>query len=205
MILSSTAKVVIPYEAYSEYQQAEPRGIRYIPEEDMISRYIHENVVYEAEDQTVLKHDELQKAEAIAMEKHEKEFVNKEFKYPLRTGHSAEDPTKVTADILTAIYDYDHKIHLYNPTAASGDGITPEEVIGWFETEILEASKLLNGSIGGGNTRFLELFDRYIIVDMNSYNRDGEDEQFAKEIADYVIHNCKKIESKYGFDVYYKE
>ena len=47
--------------------------------------------------------------------------------------------------------------------------------------------------------------DRYIIVDMNSYNRDGEDEQFAKEIADYVINNCKKIESKYGFDVYYKE
>lgn len=47
--------------------------------------------------------------------------------------------------------------------------------------------------------------DRYIIVDMNSYNKDGEDEQFAKEIADYVIKNCKKIDSKYGFDVYYKK
>ena len=30
-------------------------------------------------------------------------------------------------------------------------------------------------------------------------------EQFAKEIADYVIKNCKKIDSKYGFDVYYKK
>lgn len=47
--------------------------------------------------------------------------------------------------------------------------------------------------------------DRYIIVDMNSYLKDGEDEQFAKEIAEYVMENCEMIDSKYGFDVYYKK
>ena len=47
--------------------------------------------------------------------------------------------------------------------------------------------------------------DRYIIVDMNSYLKEGEDEQFAKEIAEYVMKNCEKIDSKYGFDVYYKK
>lgn len=47
--------------------------------------------------------------------------------------------------------------------------------------------------------------DRYIIVDMNSYNKEGKDEQFAKEIAEYVMKTCEKIDSKYGFDVYYKK
>lgn len=49
------------------------------------------------------------------------------------------------------------------------------------------------------------MHNRYIIVDMNSYLKKGKDEQFVKEIAEYVMGSCKKIDSKYGFDVYYKE
>lgn len=47
--------------------------------------------------------------------------------------------------------------------------------------------------------------NRYIIVDMNSYNKEGKDEQFVKEIAKYVMDSCELVDSKYGFDVYYKK
>lgn len=47
--------------------------------------------------------------------------------------------------------------------------------------------------------------DKYILIDMTSYEKDGEYDQFAKEIAEYVMETCEKVDSKYGFDVYYKK
>lgn len=50
-----------------------------------------------------------------------------------------------------------------------------------------------------------KMHDKYIIVDMTSYLKEGDDEQFVKEIVEYVFKSCEKVDSKYGFNIYYKK
>ena len=45
----------------------------------------------------------------------------------------------------------------------------------------------------------------YIIVDMAEYQEEKKDSQFNKVVAEYVINHYKKVDSKYIFDVYYKD
>lgn len=52
---------------------------------------------------------------------------------------------------------------------------------------------------------FKKLKNQIFIIEIDAYERVTENTQFARNIADYVINNCKKINSKYGFDVYYQE
>ena len=50
-----------------------------------------------------------------------------------------------------------------------------------------------------------KMHDQIFVVSMNDYNNDDEFSQFSKELAKYIMDNSKKIDSKHGFDVYYKE
>ena len=53
--------------------------------------------------------------------------------------------------------------------------------------------------------RIDKMHDQIFIVSMTDYNNEDEFSQFSKEIAKYIINNSQKIDSKYSFDVYYKE
>ena len=69
---------------------------------------------------------------------------------------------------------------------------------------------LMYGNFGYNGTsmmldRVKNVHDKYILVDMNAYKKDDVSNQFIKEIPEYVFNNCKKIDSKYGFDIYYKK
>ena len=69
---------------------------------------------------------------------------------------------------------------------------------------------LMYGNFGyNGIDRMIEdinkMSNKYIIVDMNSYLKTGEHEQFAKEIAKYDIDNFELVDEEYGFAVYYKK
>lgn len=47
--------------------------------------------------------------------------------------------------------------------------------------------------------------DKIFIVSKKDYNNKRKDSQYCKEIAKYIMDNYKKIDSKYGYEVYYKE
>ena len=47
--------------------------------------------------------------------------------------------------------------------------------------------------------------DRYIIISKFSYQDAKKGGQYALELADYVIDNCKFIEEYKDYKVYYKE
>ena len=53
--------------------------------------------------------------------------------------------------------------------------------------------------------RIDNMHDRYIVIDNSSYKREDKFDQFVKEFAKHVIDTCEKVDSKYGFDVYYKK
>lgn len=50
-----------------------------------------------------------------------------------------------------------------------------------------------------------KMHNQVFIISMTDYNSKNEVFQFSKELATYVMDNSKKIDSKYVFDVYYKE
>lgn len=47
--------------------------------------------------------------------------------------------------------------------------------------------------------------DQIFLISISDYKNSDKDSQFCKELAEYVIKNCKFIEEKNGFYVYYKE
>ena len=53
--------------------------------------------------------------------------------------------------------------------------------------------------------RIDNMHDRYIIIDNSSYKREDKFDQFVKEFSKHVIDTCEKVDSKYGFDIYYKK
>lgn len=69
---------------------------------------------------------------------------------------------------------------------------------------------MLYGNFGyKGDQRIINEFKRMenqiFIISVEAYEKENVNTQFAKSIADYVIENCEKIDSKYGFDVYYQK
>lgn len=69
---------------------------------------------------------------------------------------------------------------------------------------------LMYGNFGYNGTSMMlekidDIHDKYIFVDMEVYKNNKVSNQFIKEIPEYVFKNCKKIDSKYGFDIYYKK
>mgnify|MGYP003297300851 CR=1 FL=1 len=70
--------------------------------------------------------------------------------------------------------------------------------------------KAMNGLLEisyGANVEFSskEEKDKYVIVNMESYERDSYRQQFNKEVVEHVILNYKFIKSIGVYDVYYKE
>ena len=68
----------------------------------------------------------------------------------------------------------------------------------------------LYGNFGyNGINKMIEKVDSYndkiFIVSTNEYNERKKDSQFFKEVAKYIMENYQKIDSKYGYEVYYKE
>lgn len=49
------------------------------------------------------------------------------------------------------------------------------------------------------------MHNQIFVISMNDYKNSDEFSQFSKELAKYIMYNSKKIDSKYGFVVYYKE
>lgn len=68
----------------------------------------------------------------------------------------------------------------------------------------------LYGNFGyNGINKMIEKISSYnykiFIVSKKDYNNKRKDSQYCKEIAKYIMDNYKKIDSKYGYEVYYKE
>jgi hypothetical protein len=68
----------------------------------------------------------------------------------------------------------------------------------------------LYGNFGyNGNSNLIKeinsMHNKYFIIDMNDYNNESVNCQFNKEIADYIMDNYSKVDSKYNLNVYYKE
>ena len=53
--------------------------------------------------------------------------------------------------------------------------------------------------------RLKDMEKQIFIVCMDDYNSTYEYSQFAKKVVDYVLLNGIKIDSKYGYNVYYVE
>ena len=53
--------------------------------------------------------------------------------------------------------------------------------------------------------RIDNMHDKYIVIDNSSYKREDKFDQFVKEFSKHVIDTCEKVDSKYGFDIYYKK
>lgn len=71
-------------------------------------------------------------------------------------------------------------------------------------------SAFFNGNFGYDGTnkmikRIKNSNNKYIIINMNNYNSDHDSNQFAYDVAKYVIKNYKKIDEKYNYVVYSKE
>lgn len=91
-------------------------------------------------------------------------------------------------------------------------------VIGYFsmthtlinEREASYFDVLYNGNFGyNGNQKMINkienMHEQYFLVSMTDYNSNNEFSQISKEVMKYIMDNCEKVESKYIFDVYYKE
>ena len=68
----------------------------------------------------------------------------------------------------------------------------------------------LNGNFGYNGTKKMikkikEMPNDIIIINMNDYNNNGQEEQFAKEIINYIMKNYQKIEFIEPFAIYSKE
>lgn len=50
-----------------------------------------------------------------------------------------------------------------------------------------------------------EMHDQIFIISVGDYESKDEFSQISKDIMEYVMKTCKKVDSKYGMDVYYKE
>ena len=53
--------------------------------------------------------------------------------------------------------------------------------------------------------RINNLHVQYFWVSRTDYDSDNEFSQISREVMKYVMDNYKKVDSKYIFDVYYKE
>ena len=78
------------------------------------------------------------------------------------------------------------------------------------ERELNYFSVLMYGNFGyDGTNRMINkvkgMHDQIFVVSIDDYEQDYEYSQFVKEVAEYVMKNCRKIDSKYGFEVYYKK
>ena len=91
-------------------------------------------------------------------------------------------------------------------------------VLGYFsmthtlinERDVSYFDVLYNGNFGyNGNKKMIEkinnLHDQYFLVSRTDYDSDNEFSQISREVMKYVMDNYKKVDSKYIFDVYYKE
>lgn len=69
---------------------------------------------------------------------------------------------------------------------------------------------LLNGNYGIKESQIIinkikKMHQQFFVINMTDYKNKYAYSQFSKEIAKYIIDNCKKIDSKYDLVVYYKE
>lgn len=114
-----------------------------------------------------------------------------------------------------------HRVSTYNNIKKMNDFVNSYDdaiVIGYFGIvhTIINDKKfdyfdILNDGNYGYNgiekmkKRIDNMHDQVFIVSMKDYYSDDEFFQFSEEIAEYIIDNCKKIDSKYIYEVYYKE
>lgn len=68
----------------------------------------------------------------------------------------------------------------------------------------------LNGNYGyNGNIKLINyidsLHDKYILIDYFNYSDDRSDNQFNKEVCDYIMNNYEYVGKENGFVVYYKK
>ena len=85
----------------------------------------------------------------------------------------------------------------------AGGAVSADRDIDYFD--------LLNKGNHGynGTEKVIKKFDEYndtfIILNIEAYNKFNLRQQINKEVMKYVMDNYKKVDSKYIFDVYYKE
>lgn len=154
---TATAGALIPYDVTNG---GGPRGLSGIDETNEMLKYIHENVVKNAEKTLVEENEDLKQAAEYTIECQEKEFANYEYLYPTSTTTPAGGPSDaVAAAVLSGVFiDYKHEIPFYNFSVFSSS----EEAKSLFNNEILDAAKLLSGTSTTGNTEFFELFSSFI-------------------------------------------
>lgn len=78
------------------------------------------------------------------------------------------------------------------------------------DNEINYFDVLLYGNHGYNGTRTMidkikEEKNVYIIVDMDKYNNNVKTSQYNVDVVEYVVDNYEIVDSKYSFNVYYKE
>lgn len=69
---------------------------------------------------------------------------------------------------------------------------------------------LYDGNYGYNGTKKMkekidEMHDQIFIISMGDYQSKDEFSQISKDVMKYVMENCKKVDAKYGMNVYYKE
>ena len=114
---------------------------------------------------------------------------------------NSKDSYKATIDYFNYFDKYDNPL-IISYSKMQYD-ISRNNKIDYFDV-------ILYGNFGydGSNkmiNKIEKMHDKYIIVDMNIYNSKETNSQFDKTIAKHVIDNYELVESKYIFNVYYKE